>query len=90
MTSISRNLRSNSTGNKSSSTRNDEVDEHERQLHEQDSSEVVSTTKKETFTASRNSQIIFVSNNQISTASLVRMNINLLNQQNRFTRTHMK
>ena len=65
MTSIfKRNLRSNSTRNESSFTRNDEeIDEYERQLHEQDSSEVISTTKKKTFVASRNSQIIFTLNN---------------------------
>ena len=86
-----RNLRSSSTRNESSSTRNDEkVDKYERQLHEQDSSEVISTTEEETFASFRNSQIVFASNNQISTTSLLRMNMNLLNQQNRFTRTHMK
>ena len=92
MTSISKkNLRSNSTRNESSSTRSDEeVDEHERQLHEQDSSEVISTTEEKASTTSRNSQIVFASNDQISTASLLRINMNLLKQQNRLTRIYMK
>ena len=84
-------MRSSSTRNESSFIRNnEEIDEHERQLHEQDSLEIISTIEKRAFTASRNSQIVFASNNQISTASLLRMNINLLKQQNRFTRTYMK
>ena len=92
MTSIfKRNLRSSSTRNESSSTRSDEkVDEHERQLHEQDSSEAISTTEEKAFAASRNSQIVFVLNNQISIANLLRINMNLLKQQNRLTRTHIK
>ena len=54
-----RNLRSSSTRNESSSTRNDEkVDKYERQLHEQDSSEVISTTEEKASAASRNSQIV--------------------------------
>ena len=92
MTSISeRNLRSNSIRNESSFTRSSEkVDEHKRQLYEQDSSEAISTTEEKAFVASRNSQIVFALNDQISTASLLRININLLKQQNRLTRTHMK
>ena len=92
MTSISkRNLRSNSTRNKSFSTRSDEeVDEHERQLYEQNSSEVISTIEERVSATSRNSQIVSISNDQISTANLLRININLLKQQNRFTRTYMK
>ena len=92
MTSIfERNLRSSSTRNESFSTRsNEEVDEHERQLHEQDSSEAISTTEERASAASRNSQIVSALNDQISTASLLRMNINLLKQQNRLTRIHMK
>ena len=64
MTSISkRNLRNSSTRNESSSTRNnEEVDEHERQLSKQDSLEVISTIEEKVFAASRNSQIVFISN----------------------------
>ena len=80
MTSIfERNLRNNSTRNKSFFTRSDEeIDEHERQLYEQDSLEAISTTKERTFVAFRNSQIVFASNDQISTISLLRINMNLL------------
>ena len=80
MTSIfKKNLRNSSTRNKSSFTRSDEeVDEYKRQLHEQNSSEAISTTEEKASAASRNSQIVFASNDQISTASLIRMNMNLL------------
>ena len=59
-------------------------------MHEHNSSEAISTTEERIFPASRNSQIVSASNDQINTASILRMNMNLLKQQNSFTKTHIK